>query len=865
MARNNHYHYAEKFDDKRRSRAKLFVPRRTLFIAALFLLIFGLISTTFAAYVSSNQPEATDDGHSILIDVRTAKAERDIALTGASADIAATGYDVTSGAIIYFDATGWDTSTYSKVQIMIGHGTYSTCYTMTRVGSTNLYYYTMPSWSGFTQMCFIANSSEWGAESGSGHSPNDRKIYAHHYTNTWGSGNITNTKHLFKKASSSNNANLTEMNDSNYNTLLNSTFHLYVATKKGSGSYDSSDNAGGTATMSGTTKTTSNATSTTTFSTNADGDNYPMIGSAVTLSQSTTSGYTFVKYVFDSASESSTQTGSPINMTSAKNETTTVFALYKENMHSVKITNNIDNTSTTESDCIGVATTKQFTAPSKAGYTFSSWTVPTGMTITSGSTTSSTITVKSTASASATLTLRANYTINPPTNVSISDKTMKVGDSAVSLNPQYTIPSGMSAVVNYTIEDENGNTVSSSVASVNSSGNFTATIPGEYTVTISVAATDGTQTSTAVTDTATVIVSPAIPQWTLTMNGYDEGTGTENDPFVVSLGSNFSFTAAITNPPNDNNYVYTWYNGDNEVLGTGRTLNFGAATASEATTASVHVEVYCVVSYTGASPTATSGRLEKWYIIKSLIKSFEIPDMQKIYASPNDAKMAIEYNITNPTGYDTSLYFSSDNVTFYQVDVAHGAFLGSQIGATAVYEYNPASQMSPEGPKYFYLAMSKTGVSAKTDVIHTTVGADSAVQNRPVYFINNIGSLDLSTYRVMAFYIDGNGDLKYQTAQDVYKGITGKTENQRFRVMIPSDATKISFAVAKKTKYDIPADDTNAPDYDNDFFYAYTNYVTLSDNYNTVKANAMSNQESDPDEDPLYLMTTQYLTYQTTN
>ena len=860
--KNNHYHYAEKFDDKRRRQRRLFVPRRALFVAVLFLLMFGLVSTTFAAYVSSDDFEETTE-NSIIVDVRTAKADRDIAVTGAYADLAASSYNVSSGAIVYFDTTGWDTSTtYTHVQIMIGHSTYSSCYAMTRVGTSNLFYVTMPSWSGFTQLCFIATDGAWGSE---GHSPDSRKTYAHYYTNTWGSGNLTATKYVFRSDLSSNNNNLSSISDSNYNTLLNSTFNLTVATKKGAnGSYSTSDNAGGTATMSGTTKTTTNATSTSTFSTNANGTNYPMIGTSVTLSQSTTAGYTFVKYVFDSAGESSTQAGSPIPMTSWKNETTNVFALYKENMHSVNLTNNVDSTSTSYSNCIGVATTYSFTAPTKSGYTFSSWTVPSGMTITSGSSSSSTITVKSTASAAATLTLKANYTINLPTNVSIDDASMNVGGSAVSLNPQYTVASGLSANVTYSIVDENNNPVSSSVASVNSSGNFTASIPGEYTVTISVTATDGTQTSSAVTDTATVIVSPAVPAWTLTMAGYDEGTGTQADPYVVTLGSSFSFTAAITNPPSDSNYVYTWYNGNDEVLGTGSSLTFGAATASEATTAATQVEVYCVVSYTGASPTTTSGSLEKWYIIKSLIKSFEIPDMQKIYATPNDAKMEIEYNITSATGYDTSLYFSSDNLTFYQVDVAHGAFLGSAIGQTAVYEYNPASQMYPVGPKYFYLAMSKTGASAKTDVIHTTVGADSNAQERPIYFINNIGALDLSTYRVMAFYIDGNGDLKYQTAQDVFKGITGHTENQRFRVMIPSDATKISFAVAKRTKYDIPDDNTNAPDYSNSFFYAYTNYVTLTDDCNTVKANTMANQESDPDADPLYLMTTQYLAYQTT-
>ena len=136
--KNNHYHYAEKFADKRRKQSKLFMPKKAAVVAALFLLIFGIVSTTFSAYISDNtHPE---EGHSILVDVRTAKAQRDIAFTGANADLAATGYNVTSGAIVYFDTTGWDTSAYPNVQIMIGHGSYSSCYKMNHVGSTNLYY-----------------------------------------------------------------------------------------------------------------------------------------------------------------------------------------------------------------------------------------------------------------------------------------------------------------------------------------------------------------------------------------------------------------------------------------------------------------------------------------------------------------------------------------------------------------------------------------------------------------------------------------------------------------------------------------------------------------------------------------------------
>ncbi|MBQ3264959.1 MAG: hypothetical protein IJH07_04190 [Ruminococcus sp.] len=872
--KNNHYHYAEKFDDKRRRQCRLFVPRRALFVAVLFLLIFGLVSTTFAAYVSSDDFEVKE--HSILVDVRTAKAERDIAFTGANADLAATGFSC-SGGYIYFDANGWTIPSGYSVYFVIGRNHdawWATSYQMTNISGTTTWYLNMGSWGTGnnewpTQLCFLVSNSSINQ----GNSPeqiknNSSYRYNNQYTNTYGGTDLSSGTYYYFGKTSGTNSNLSCTSDSNgSNTLLNSVLNAYATTKQGSGSY-SPGTTGGTITVTGMTKTATSETSTDTFSIGHGQTNYPIVGSSVSLSATAAAGYTFDGF-YPNNGKSGTAYGNSIVMTAIGSSTTNVYAHFYENMHSVTLANDVDNTTTSYSNCIGVATTKSFTAPTKSGYTFSSWTVPTGMTITSGTTSSSTITVKCTSSAAATLTLTANYTINPPTNVSITDNSMKVGDAAVSLNPQYTVSSGITANVSYSIVDENGNDASS-VASV-TNGNFTASIPGEYTVTISVTATDGTRTSSAVTDTATVIVSPAVPTWTLTMAGYDTGTGSQADPYLVTLGSNFSFTAAITNPPNDNNYVYTWYNGDGEVLGTGSSFTFGAATASEATTSSVEVEVYCVVSYTGASPTTTSGSISKYYIIKSLIKSYEIPDMQKIYATPNDAKMDIIYNITNPSQYDTSLYFSSDNLTFYQVDVAHGAFLGTVIGTQVIdgttydkYQYDPYAEMFPVGPKFFYLAMSKTGASAKTDVIHTTVGASSTVQNRPVYFINNIGALDLSTYRVMAFYVDGNGDLKYQTAQDVYKGIAGKTQNQRFRVMIPSDATKISFAVAKRTKYNIPDDSTNAPAYSSSFFYAYTDYVTLSDNYNTVKATAMSNTESDPDADPLYLMTTQYLAYQTT-
>lgn len=901
--KNNHYHYAEKFEDRRRRQRKLFIPKKTAVVAALFLLIFGIVCTTFSAYVSDNiHPEERE--HSILVNLRNTKAQRDVALTGAEADLAASSYDVTAGAVVYFDTTGWDTSSYPNVQIMIGHGSYSSCYKMSRVGSTNLYYYTMPSWGGFTQLCFIAHTgtTAWEAQS---NSPNNRKTGAHYYTNTWGSSNLTNTKYLFRAADlSSNNSNLSSINDSAYNILLNSTFNLYAVTKKNNGTYAQSTD-GGNATQAGTTKSSSGNTTTSTYSTSTSSANpavnYPMIGTAVTLSNSKKTGYKFDDYAFDDMNGTNT-TGSPLNMTSWKNETTIVYARFSEIMHNITVKTNIPgDTSTTTNSCVGVATGKSLSAPARTGYTFSNWTIPSGVTISSGSTTSNTITVKysSTATTAQTITLTANYTINPPTTVTIDDKTTTV-NTDVSLNPSVTIvASGATAVNTYSITKGGSAT---SDATVTSAGVFSATKPGVYTVTLSSVATKAASggvaalTSTAKTDTATVTVLPAKPQWTLTMSGFDPSGDLNNghtygfdalNPYLVTLGSDFSFTAYVNSPPNDSNYVYTWYNANDEVLGTVTStgssdttkITFGNQNASEATTADVVLPVKLKVTYTGTDDSviyADGDQITVYYYIKSLIKSFEVPELQKIYDNPNDAKMDIEYNITNGSGYTTTLYASSDNVNFYEAVSAAG-FLGTQIGTSAVYELDPSANdgpMSKNGPKYFYLNMGKSGVNAKTDIVHTTVGADNADGTRQIYFINNTG-LDLTDCRVMAFFVDGDGQSYYQTAQDVYKGITGKQQNIRFRVTIPASATEISFGIAKASRYAVPSYENDNFDYtmgnseagkDNVYFVAYTpSMITLDDDHNTINATAKTlvsgYTDTGTDPNPFYTLTTSYVSY----
>ena len=138
-------------------------------------------------------------------------------------------------------------------------------------------------------------------------------------------------------------------------------------------------------------------------------------GTAYTITASPTSGYAF-------SSWSATSGGSSITIASTSSATTTVtFNNYSndatvtatfvaEETHDVTVSYKCGSTTiktaTTES-AVGVSTPRSITAPDIDGYTFSSWTKGSGITIKTGSTSTASITFTSGASEN---TLQANYT-----------------------------------------------------------------------------------------------------------------------------------------------------------------------------------------------------------------------------------------------------------------------------------------------------------------------------------------------------------------------------------------------------------------------------------------------------------------------
>lgn len=94
-------------------------------------------------------------------------------------------HDLSAGLYIYFEKpSAWNASV---LQFMIGHGSYSIGYEMSKVSNTNIYYWKTDSWGGYTEWAVFGNDSKWGSE---GSSVSHRHQYSK-YKTTVGTASIT--------------------------------------------------------------------------------------------------------------------------------------------------------------------------------------------------------------------------------------------------------------------------------------------------------------------------------------------------------------------------------------------------------------------------------------------------------------------------------------------------------------------------------------------------------------------------------------------------------------------------------------------------------------------------------------------------
>lgn len=900
--KNNHYHYAEKFENKRKPRFKRttpLMPFKAVIASLVVLMIFGFVSTTFGAYVFENEPAPTPEQGGIISTVRNIKSTRDVAVTGANVDLAETGWSF-SGGYIYFDntVTGWSDN---SIQLVIGKDNYSSCYTMSKVTNTNYYVASLPTsgWGDAKYMAVMGNSSAWGDGSwGSSNLSN-----ANHRTAAYTSGldASANQRYIFTPSSSSNGCSLSLEYRGTDNTSMNIVSLKAIACHSTDGStYTENTDTGGTVKITGYYFNAYNSITTSTTDANAT-EEYASAKTIstkyVTFTATVKSGYRFVGWYTASTGGTLKSSNATYSSYSTNSGDLTLYARFIKR-YTVTVAKNPTGYTgsptaggSTSSTTVDAGSTVTLNADVKTGVTFGGWTFSGSKTFASDSSATSN---PCTIIPSANVTATANYTLNKPTNLSISYPTVVVGNTSTPTKSA-TSPSSGTLSYSYSITTASGTTAASDTYSVNSSGVVTASVPGKYTVTMSVTTTAYGLTSAASTKTATVTVKPAAPDssvlkylvegWT---DDYTQGTTgvSYSTPIKVPINSEtFTITAWLSSTLEG--YSYNWSN----VTGNYNTSNGAITAISGARTKTVSnnyrsidrctdsdtallvgsdghyaYQINVKASYNSVESNAT--QLVLYYDVISDFLDIQwmsftenSNEWQKIYAEDNDITQIKSEIRAGGTTFNTALDFSKDNITYTPVEV--WTALGSFINSYGTYSPKPNDSdhqtsalhktfdvttiMGHLGAKWIRVYMNDTGnnkTASATRVIHTTVGTRSTVANRPIYYYDNTGSTYVNS-RVMAFFIrssDAEPTVRYQTAQALEDG----NNNTYYRFYIPEDATQITFAHVSTNNYVLPTYTNGTFSYavytNNQVLMAWSEIVDLSDSANygktTYKATA---------------------------
>ena len=460
------------------------------------------------------------------------------------------------------------------------------------------------------------------------------------------------------------------------------------------------------------------------------------------------------------------------------------------------------------------------------GYTQVGWATTKNYTRTSGNGTTDYYALGANYADNNDLTLYPVWELNAPKNAAETGKPTISGGTIVAgqtfdIDPSMNdCPADATRSYSYTIT-RGGNDATSYASIGTDSSNaatyhvFSTSTPGAYSVTWTVTDTNedngvvnANYKASATTDSVTINVLPVSPilQWTIfgTTGRDDTHDGTSEYPFMIMLGNQYYCTVTVTNA--NANYTYTWYT-DSEFtqqLGTGTSITFNGDYVTSTTagyapsTAEVASDsestpsftVYCRASCNGKDNDSLASTV--YYIIQPLVEDFHFLPFQKIFGlADSSVSLAAQYNLEAADGYTTELMFSSTNETDSYVVAQTVTSQFMKVFETAIRQF-----MYPAGPKYFYMRISGTvndvAVSTVSPKIHTTVGTANSTATRPIYFYNNSG-FDLKNYQVICYYIDANGNLGYNAAQDMKKGGSTSDDGLQFRAMIPEGATAVRF------------------------------------------------------------------------
>ena len=319
-----------------------------------------------------------------------------------------------SNAKVYYDNTN---SAYScGVRFIIEKSNGCCVKSMSLISGTNNLYYWDGTWGDgavsnlrFGSDDYTTDWYEWWKSVGNFTTLANNEGFCS-YTNTYGI-DVNNAFKLFTAGSGNKGANITPTNLSDYSSL-NYTQTLYQCVAENGGTPAKSTASIGTISIT-TKKLNGNSSTTNDNGSITSGQNNVAKSAARTATVTMTAtgiadGYTFLGW-YD-AESGGTRLESSTTYTYQASATKTVYARFShETTHTVSITYKCGSTtvSTATNQAIGQVTASAITAPTVTGYTFSNWTLGTGISNQSGSTTANPISVKTLSSG--TYTMQANY------------------------------------------------------------------------------------------------------------------------------------------------------------------------------------------------------------------------------------------------------------------------------------------------------------------------------------------------------------------------------------------------------------------------------------------------------------------------
>ena len=430
-------------------------------------------------------------------------------------------YNISANTYFYYDNSklNW---TNGCIQLMVGHGSWSQGYQMTKISNTNLYYVKMPKWDGATQIAVFGTDAVWG---GVASSISSRKSWAPNSTSVLSlTANLSGSRLLTVNSS----ATLSNSSLSSY-TALNTDQKATVQSTTDGSTYSNNSNAGSVSisTYKLSSATAAEASPGTTSASAARTASVSMTATAKT-------GYTFVGWYNSSGTRLTTN----VKYTyTCSGSTATYYARFQENTYTVTVKNDGHGTTTPSGaqSNVGQVTGLSIQATPAANYEFVNWTITSGSG-SFGSTTNASTTFKPTSAATIQANFRSTATNSLTVVAGAGIESVAGSKDPVTLGSTYDIKA--TPKTGYTFSTWTANPAANATFGSATTANTTVTVKNG-SVTVTASATENMSTLT-------------------TSNKYDAGDPGYEVPAASVNSIGYETTATITATTDDDYTLTSW-------------------------------------------------------------------------------------------------------------------------------------------------------------------------------------------------------------------------------------------------------------------------------------------------------------------